>query len=148
MSNIWCPFWFLIMCFDSFAHSPIVTLDGYSLMGLCLVMGLSTLPSWHVQRDVETSNNLNKKCFIKFPKGEKIEHFKIIHLVNILKNVGTKSKLLKLHMICTLFLFFSKGNKVKNWNFTQTYANPSMGLLVFHDLLSIKVKEGVMRKWK
>jgi hypothetical protein len=117
MSNIWCPFWFLIMCFDSFAHSPIVTVDGYSLMGLCLVMGLSTLPLWHVQRDVETSNNLNRKCFIKFPKGEKFEHFKIIHLVNIHKNVGTKSKLLKLHMICiyslSLFLKRQQCQKLK-----------------------------------
>jgi hypothetical protein len=59
------------MCFDSFAHKPIVALDGCLMIGLCLVMGLSTLPLWHVQRDVETSNNLNRKCFIKFPKKEK-----------------------------------------------------------------------------
>jgi hypothetical protein len=71
MSNILCPFSFLIMCFDLFAHRPIATQDGCSVMGLCLVMGLSTLSLWHVQRDVKTSNNLNRKCFIKFPKGEK-----------------------------------------------------------------------------
>jgi hypothetical protein len=75
MSNISCPFWFLIMCFDPFAHRPTTTLDGCLIIDMCLVLGLSTLPLWHIQRDVETSNNLNRKCFIKFPIGEKNSTF-------------------------------------------------------------------------
>jgi hypothetical protein len=147
MFNIWWPFWFLIMCFDSFAHSPIATLDGCSLMGLCLVMGLSTLPLWHVQRNVETSNNLNRKSFIKFPKGEKNWTFQNNTLGEPMWGPN-QNYLSYTWFAYTLFLSFSKGNKFKNWNFTHTYTNPSMGLLVFHALLSTKVKEGVMRKWK
>jgi hypothetical protein len=61
------------MYFDPFAHRPTVALDGCLVTGLCLVIGLSTLPLWHVQRDVETSNNLNKNFYKVFQKRKKFK---------------------------------------------------------------------------
>jgi hypothetical protein len=55
-----------------------------------LVLGLSTLPLWHVQRAVETNSNLNNKCFIKFPKGEKNSTFHNNTLREHFFNVETK----------------------------------------------------------
>jgi hypothetical protein len=123
-------FRFLIMCFDPFTHRPTIALDGCLITDMCL--GLSTVPLWHVQRDVETTNNLNRKCFIKFPKEKKIQHFTIIYLVNMFSNVRIKWKLLKLHITCILFLFF-KRQQARKLRFYMELHRPSMGPLVLND---------------
>jgi len=80
------------MCFDPFAHRPTITLDGCLVTNLCLVIRLSTLPLWHVQTDMETSNNLNRKCFIKFPKRKKNSTFHNNTLGEHLKKCGDQMK--------------------------------------------------------
>jgi hypothetical protein len=96
---------FLIMCFDPFAHRPIMALVGCLIIAMCLVLGLSSLPLWHVQRSVETSNNLNRKCFIKFPKGENNSTFHNNALGEHFFKCWEQIKTIKLHIICILLIF-------------------------------------------